>query len=303
MEELIADINSKRGIYPTPYLDGSEDERIREKIVNLLERAYKFGDASIDGNDYNEIFAWLKKKKIPEGSPTPDLTTMLVPNRYNEQKPAEWSEEDKKKLNRIYEILGHAADDKGFLTSKRIIGDKEAVELQDWLKDLPNRISLQPKQEWSAEDKGVIEEAAALALGWVYPTVCIKLNSILSRVKSAEWSEDIIRKAIKEVGLTQHQIDWFKTNVFPPKQEWSEEDSRMIETIIDHLERHKHYLMNTLNIESCQEWLKSLRNRYLWKPSEEQMAYLAKAILYCIPEGDDKTVSVMKELHKELNQL
>ena len=50
----------------------------------------------------------------------------------------EWSEEDKRKLNRIYAILGHAADDKGFLASKRIIGDKEAVELQDFLKFLRN---------------------------------------------------------------------------------------------------------------------------------------------------------------------
>lgn len=65
-----------------------------------------------------------------------------------EQKPA-WSEEDKRKLNRIYEILGYAADDKAFLKSKRIIGDKEAIELQDFLKSLRP----QPKQEWSEEDE------------------------------------------------------------------------------------------------------------------------------------------------------
>lgn len=40
--------------------------------------------------------------------------------------------------------------------------------------------------------------------------------------KPAEWSEDIIRRAVKEVGLTQYQIDWLKTNVFSPKQEWNE---------------------------------------------------------------------------------
>ena len=44
---------------------------------------------------------------------------------------AEWSEEDKRKLNRIYDILGQAAD-----TSKRIIADNEAIELQDFLKSL-----------------------------------------------------------------------------------------------------------------------------------------------------------------------
>lgn len=65
----------------------------------------------------------------------------------------------------------------------------------------------------------------------------------------SEWSDDIICKAVKEVGLTQHQIEWFKNNVFPPKQhdsqrtwykslpdgynlqpkqEWSEEDIKKI---------------------------------------------------------------------------
>ena len=37
--------------------------------------------------------------------------------------------------------------------------------------------------------------------------------------KLLEWSEDIIRKGIKEVGLTQYQIKWLKNNVFPPKKE------------------------------------------------------------------------------------
>jgi hypothetical protein len=58
---------------------------------------------------------------------------------------AEWSEEDKRKLNRIYEILGQAADEKPFGSSKRIIGDKEAVELQDFIKLL--RPSWKPSEE------------------------------------------------------------------------------------------------------------------------------------------------------------
>lgn len=70
-----------------------------------------------------------------------------IENELEEQKPAEWSEEDKQKLNRIYEILGYAADDKGFLTSKRIIGDKEAIELQDFLRTLRPSCKPSGKQE------------------------------------------------------------------------------------------------------------------------------------------------------------
>jgi hypothetical protein len=84
------------------------------------------GGGIIDTEYYQKIYNWMDGKHI-------------------EQKPAEWSEEDKRKLNRIYEILGYAADDKGFLTSKRIIGDNEAIELQDFLKSLrpqPHTVSI-----------------------------------------------------------------------------------------------------------------------------------------------------------------
>ena len=58
-----------------------------------------------------------------------------------EQKPAEWSEEDKKKLNGITNCLCSTSGDiDGF------------GEWYDWLKDLPNRFALQPKQDWSEED-------------------------------------------------------------------------------------------------------------------------------------------------------
>lgn len=99
-----------------------------------------------DGCHYEvPVGAWIVK--------TPDGYN--IPSRFKfVQKPAEWSKEEKQKLNRIYEILGYAADDKGFLTSKRIIGDKEAIELQDFLKSLRP----QPKQEWSKNDTVFLNE-------------------------------------------------------------------------------------------------------------------------------------------------
>lgn len=52
----------------------------------------------------------------------------------------ELSEEDKDKFNRIYSILQHAAETHPFGTSCRLIGDKECIELQDWLKSLIERM-------------------------------------------------------------------------------------------------------------------------------------------------------------------
>lgn len=45
-----------------------------------------------------------------------------------------WSEEDRKKWNRIYSILGQAADTHAFSTTCRLLGDKECVELQDFIR-------------------------------------------------------------------------------------------------------------------------------------------------------------------------
>lgn len=90
-----------------------EEEEMIQNIIDLL-------DPNITASNFYEIKNWLKS----------------LPERFNLQPKQEWSEKDKQKLNRIYEILGYAADDKGFLTSKRIIGDKEAIELQDFLKSL-----------------------------------------------------------------------------------------------------------------------------------------------------------------------
>lgn len=81
------------------------------------------------------------------------LDVCYDPEKYGLCHKIEWSEEDKRKLNRIYEILGYAADDKGFLTSKRIIGDREAIELQDFLK------SIRPSWKPSEEEMGALAEA------------------------------------------------------------------------------------------------------------------------------------------------
>ena len=59
---------------------------------------------------------------------------------YEKNQSAEWSEEDEDKLNRIYRILPQCVD-----CRPRIIGDKECIELQDFLKSL--RPSWKPSEE------------------------------------------------------------------------------------------------------------------------------------------------------------
>lgn len=109
-----------------------------------------------------------------------------------------------------------------------------------------------------------------------YQRICDWLDERHIEQKPA-WSEDIIRKAVKEIGLTQHQIDWFKTNVFPPKQEWSEEDEKML-TDISWAIRYCAY--DDKKKKRVHDWfinrLESLRPPF--KPSEEQMGALRDVI-------------------------
>ena len=137
--------------------------------------------------------------------------------------------------------------------------------------------------------------------------------------KPAEWSEDIIRKAVKEVGLTQHQIDWFKTNIFSPKQEWSGEDEDMLNSCISSIEEAKEnrYAYKETDGDTSYDheiaWLKSLRpvskeSLQSWKPSEEQMKALLKAVdkarelHYSSNSGYDE-YDVLRLLYKQLKKL
>lgn len=71
--------------------------------------------------------------------------------------PKEWSEEDKRKINRIYSILRQAADTHAFSTSCRLIGDKECIELQDFLKSLKDRVGCEANctTMWKPSDEQI----------------------------------------------------------------------------------------------------------------------------------------------------
>jgi len=124
--------------------------------------------------------------------------------------------------------------------------------------------------------------------------------------KPVEWGEDIIQKAIKEVGLTQHQINWFKTNVFPPKQEWSERDKEKLYQVIEILVADKlialeeHPVCKSLHeaYDDMITFLKSLRPQPHWKPSEEQMEALLNTL-----HPDDPYYNELKSLYEQLQKL
>ena len=61
-------------------------------------------------------------------------------------KPAEWSEEDEVKLNDVIRLIENSGNVKSIIK-----------HYTDFLKSLPERFNLQPKQEWSEEDEEHIQ--------------------------------------------------------------------------------------------------------------------------------------------------
>jgi len=113
----------------------SEDEKIVSKVKSILERAYKYGDASIDGCDFNEIYAWLEKQK--------------------EQKPVKLNDDTEVGLDRALQIVKHA---KGNLccyqSDDGIYECDHAIQTLEHI--LKNGIG-QKSAEWSEEDKKMLE--------------------------------------------------------------------------------------------------------------------------------------------------
>lgn len=113
-----------------------EDERMLSRCIKSVECSKRFANSETYKAAKDVEMNWLKE----------------LSERFNLQPKQEWNEDEKMKLNRIYAILGQAADTHAFSTTCRLIGDKEAVELQDFLRSIAK-----PKSwELSEEDKKII---------------------------------------------------------------------------------------------------------------------------------------------------
>lgn len=207
----------------------------------------------------------------------------------------EWSEEEKRKLNRIYAILGQAADTHAFSTTCRLIGDKEAVELQDFLRSIAK-----PKSgEWSEDDEGELQVAAHRLASHGYPEDAEWLKSLPNRFNlppKQEWSEKDEKmlndtlNSLKRYQLSmpnfqvELQMRWLKSLRPQPKAELTLLDENIIKAAIAFVEQNDHF--NCSGGIDKQTVIKALRSlKPHWKPSEEQMKALEDAKMRMSLEG------------------
>jgi len=125
------------------------------------------------------------------------------------------------------------------------------------------------------------------------------------------WSEKYIADVFEKVGLAKivreqsndnltnalqdAMIELSKVTLQPNPTAWSEEDEEILRTIISDGIRGAEFDMLQI------DWLKSIKNRYAWKPSDEQMKVL-EAMLTVSPQSPTMT-STLIELYEDLKKL
>ena len=154
-------------------------------------------------------------------------------------KPSEWSDEDKDKLYQVMEIL--LADKAVALrdTPHCKILHEAYDKMLAWLKSLPERFNLQPKQEWSEEDKNVLNYLHEL-IGYGY----------VQRYMDAQTAHDMLA--------------WVNEHFHPDT---------------------------------------SQNGNSYWKPSEEQMEALDKAIPVCMGVVGRDEIAPLESLYEQLKKL
>ena len=86
-------------------------------------------------------------------------------------------------------------------------------------------------------------------------------------------------------------LKFLKSRVQPqPKSEWSEDDEKEFEQLLD--------ILHANGYESFDIWLKSLKDRYTWKPSDEQIKALGNST-----GADEKQSKALYSLLNDLKKL
>ena len=89
---------------------------------------------------------------------------------------------------------------------------------------------------------------------------------------------------------------------------WSEEDEYLLYETSQHLEeliridKAKHCACDVQYYQRDIDWLKSLKDRYTWKPSDEQMEALADALSLAKNCGEERAFD-LRTLYEQLQKI
>lgn len=224
----------------------SLEKQVEQKPISDTKYEGKAGDSlSVNGKpfDYEKATITQKDFALPSQSERKSLQQVLndMKNdvdyfvRYAEafvkeqEHKSAWSDEDESYINNA------------IAACRSLYG--EYSETAHWLKSLKDRV--QPKQEWSEEDKEMFDRIDESLYYYATKLRCEKDYSLADAVKEE-----------------QSWLFSLKNRIQPqPQQEWSEEDEEMTEDLIKGcLSSEKtHHLVHTS--KEIVDWLDSVKNR------------------------------------------
>lgn len=201
-----------------------------------------------------------------------------------EQKPTEWSEEDEDMCYKATAVINRlCAEGKEYVWSVNTL-----KKLFYWFKSLKDRV--QPQSDWSEEDKERIEQ------------ICDDLKSGMINFYANE-----VVKGLHYKEIIESNIEWLKELekriTLQPKQKWNEEDIATISRVIPIVKwaaysDHHYPILNNEGATELVERLKSLKERYTWKPNIAQLNALSIVSKGNAPDDIEAIVSLYNDLNK-----
>ena len=255
-----------------PELRESEDERIRKAIWLVLVATEEDQDAFYRTHNLTrkECTDWLEKQKEVKADIIEASAHLGESQTISGETPVECGEADEDIRKFLIDMISHC--DSVHWARHYRIGQRDAIS---WLE---KQKEAKPA-EWSEEDE-LMRKRCIADLGCL--TEC-----------EPEYKERY-----------DAQIKWLKSLSerfnLQPIQERGEEDEEIIKEITCVLHSAAMFDKDRVRLEN---WLWSFRPQSHWKPSEEQMEYLAKAIETLGYEGYCKTAMYLSEIRKELKKL
>ena len=116
--------------------------------------------------------------------------------------------------------------------------------------------------------------------------------SVLEDAKCTNKKGKIPQK--EATGTLKRLLDKTKKERVQPKQEWSKEDERLLNNMVIVIQDY----YNKEDAQSLISWLKSLKQRIVWKPSLAQMNVLSIVSKGNAPDDIDAIQSLYNDLKK-----
>ena len=300
-----------------PELKESEDERIRKRILLSVEKdlmAHK--NSGCDTKDLENCIAWLGK----QGEQKP---TYKVEPKF---KVGDWVVSDDKDVHDDYRVC----------KITKIVDGRYYIEGGDFISE--SSLAQYEYRLWTIQDA---KDGDVLQLGKVtaifqeyigngnckcYCSVCDlefeipsqgdddnsygchnakpatkeQRDTLMKAMADAGYSFDFEKKELKL--LITNGGDFLESENREQNPAWSEEDKNFMYDALSNLTELKdRYGEGYGNVGKCIDWLKSLKDRYTWKPSEEQIECLHDAINHYQTNG--YPASKLNELYEQMSKI